>query len=454
MAPQKRETIVAQSSPRGFGAISIVRLSGKQSLPILKKIFTPANAITPRKATYGRIVDNGSYIDKGIVTYYRAPASYTGEDIAEINLHGNPYICERVIDICIRHGARPAKPGEFTKRAFLNGKMDLSQAEGVADLIYSSSEMALRASHNLLDGKIGQKFQDIKKQLIDLISILELELDFAEEEIDFMPHKTIAQKIMTIREDILSLSDSYEFGRIIREGFFCPIIGPPNSGKSSLFNAFLQEERVIVSHLPGTTRDAIEESFRYKDHHFRIVDTAGLRRTKSQIEKDGIKRTKSIINRADYALYVIDVTAQNGPIQQHVPRDTQKLIYVLNKIDVASHHQIEAARKRLPPQSIQVTASAKEHWGLDEILDTVIKVFNTTHATDETAFITRKRHQQALKSSANSLNRSLASISRQHPSEIIVIDLRQALDFIDEVLGRTTNEDIINNIFKNFCIGK
>lgn len=454
MAPPKRDTIVAQSSPRGFGAISIVRLSGKLSLPILKKIFTPANGITPRKATYGKIDDTGSYIDKGIVTYYQAPASYTGEDIVEINLHGNPYICERVIDICIQHGARPATPGEFTKRAFLNGKMDLSQAEGVADLIYSSSEKALRASQNLLDGKIGQKFQVIKKHLIDLISVLELELDFAEDEIDFMPHKTIAEKIRGTRKDILCLSDSYDFGRIIREGFFCPIIGPPNSGKSSLFNAFLQEERVIVSHLPGTTRDAIEESFRYKDYHFRIVDTAGLRRTKSPIEQDGIRRTKSLINRADYALYVIDVTAQNGSDKKHVPLDIQKIIYVLNKIDIANHQQIETTRKKLPPQSIQVMASAKEHRGLDEILDTIIQVFNTTCSSDGTAFITRKRHQQALKSSEESLNRALTSISLQNPSEIIVIDLRQALNFIDDVLGRTTNEEIINNIFKNFCIGK
>ena len=455
MSTKNNPTIVAISTPHGFGGISIVRLSGSKSLDIANKIFTSSREIKPHFSTYGQIHDTiyRSHLDSSVITYFKAPNSYTGEDIIEISCHGSPYITERIIDICIKAGARLAEPGEFTKRAFLNGKMDLSQAEGTADLIYSQTKAAHKESINLLEGKTGQTIKGFRKTLIDTIALLELELDFSEEEIEFTPISEIVSTLSDLTEKINRLIQSYNYGKMVKQGFLVPIVGPPNSGKSSLLNAFLQEERVLVSSHPGTTRDTIEESFQKGGFQFRLVDTAGLRKTDDSIEGLGISKTLDNIQKADIILFVIDVTRPFSDFLPCLPKISNDILIVLNKIDISSEKQIKATAEYFYKQEYVMT-SAKKHYGIHEIADIMVLTAKSKAPKADNVIITRKRHRDALSWALNSISESLNNAKKGLSSEIIVVDLRIALDALDEILGKTTNEDILNTIFSNFCIGK
>jgi len=455
MSIKNNTTIVAISTPPGFGGISIVRLSGNKSLDIANKIFTSSKEIKPYRAAIGKIydIDDGSLLDSSVITYFKAPNSYTGEDIIEISCHGSPYITERIIDIFIKSGARLAEPGEFTKRAFLNGKMDLSQAEGIADLIYSQTKAAHKESINLLEGKTGQAIKDCRKILIDTIALLELELNFYEEEIDFTPMSKIISILSALTEKINRLIKSYNYGKMVKHGFLVPIVGPPNSGKSSLLNAFLQEERVIVSPYPGTTRDTIEESFQKGGFQFRLVDTAGLRKTDNSVENLGIARTFDNINKADLVLFVVDITRPFSDFLPYLPKIPNNILFVLNKVDISSEKRIKTMAKYFNKKNAVLT-SAKKHSGIHKIADIMVSAAKSKAPKSKDIIITRRRHRDALSRALSSVFESLASAKKGLSSEIIVVDLRIALEALDEILGKTTNDDILNTIFSNFCIGK
>lgn len=454
MVTEDTPTIVALSTPGGYSGIAVVRLSGNRSLPIAKNLFKSKQEIEPRVATFGKLYDQTGYIDTAIVTFYQAPNSYTGEDLVEISLHGNPFLCDLVIGACVARGARGAEPGEFTRRAFLNGKIDLSQAEGVADIIHSSSRSAQNASAKLLEGQTGGVIAGLKLTLINIIALLELELDFLDEEINFTPKEKIVNQIENLDAEIQCLISSYHFGKMVREGALCPIIGPPNSGKSSLFNAFLQEERVIVSPTPGTTRDFIEESISVGGYQFRLVDTAGIRDTDDAVESSGVAKSQNLLNRGDLVLYVLDSSDPLTTIPIfHNKHNNDKAIFILNKSDIADQINLSRLKKQLSGRRYFVS-SAKHHTGVHEIAASMVKYIESFYKQDEPIFITRLRHNEALKQASSCLKTAIQSTKTGNPSEIIVIDLRDALEQLDVILGKTTNDDILNNIFSNFCVGK
>lgn len=453
MITNDHTTIVALSTPRGYGGIALIRLSGPRSLSIVKKLFRSKHDLSPRTAVFGNLVDDNGFIDTAVATYFKAPHSYTGEDTVEISLHGNPYLCDLVISACKKHGARDAGPGEFTQRAFLNGKMDLSQAEGVADIIYSSSRAAQEASASLLQGSFGKAITNIKSSLIRILSVLELELDFQDDEIDFTPPEDTIRSISSVISKINGIIKTYELGKIIREGLLCPIIGAPNSGKSSLFNAFLHEERVIVSSRPGTTRDYIEETIRVKNFQIRLVDTAGLRETDDKIESKGMEKTKNLLKQSDVLLYVID--SSNPPDELYIlpPAILKKTCFVLNKSDIVHPSSLQKAIKLTGGRPYFI-CSALKNSGIHEIASALVAEIEQKSAKSNSVILTRMRHRDALMRANRSLKLARYNIRRGADPEIISIDLREALEHLDIIFGKTENEDILNNIFNNFCIGK
>ena len=453
MDNREASTIVALSTPRGHGGIAVVRLSGDRSLSIAQNIFTSVKNVLNGKTVYGKIFDENGFIDTAILTYYKAPNSYTGEDVVEISHHGNPFLSDLIIDACKYHGASGAHPGEFTKRAFLNGKMDLSQAEGVADIIYSDSRAALEASTNLLDGIVGKTFRKIKSEILDILTVAELELDFLEDEISRTSPAENIMKISSVIDTIDTMLMTYDYGKIIRGGIRCPIVGPPNSGKSSLFNALLQEERVIVSSQPGTTRDFIEESIRVGDYQIRLIDTAGIRDSANEIESAGIKKSKTLLDEGDMLLYIIDPADQAFKIRNFSPPVLKKIVFIINKSDISTDTQIQRIKTKVK-NFPHFVCSAKKHFGIHEIALGIIARFDALKPSSTTVILTRQRHKEALSSAKSFLVKAVLSISEKTPPEVYAIDLRESLDHIDTILGKTTNDDILNNIFSNFCIGK
>lgn len=454
MAWRPPSTIVALSTPRGYGGLAVIRLSGPDARSITKKIFRSRQPLSHRKAVIGELIDRNGFIDTAISTFFAAPDSYTGEDLVEISLHGNPYLCDLVIDACNEFGAHPAGPGEFTQRAFLNGKMDLSQAEGVADLIYSSSRAAQKISANLLKGSFGREIKRLKSQLVEALSIIELEMDFMDEEIDHTPLEELQNKIAAIIKKTDGLIKSYEVGKILREGIFCPIIGLPNSGKSSLFNAFLQEERVIVSPRPGTTRDYIEEVVRIGNYQIRFMDTAGLRKSTDEIESRGIQKTRVLMLSANTILYVIDSSKPLKGLPDLPSHLLKKTLFILNKSDLTDSKNLRRLNEIFGKYP-HLSCSALKNEGVHLIAKTIIEQLEAKiHNFGDTHIISRQRHKNALISTKKFLKLAWRNLHNKSAPEIIAIDLREALGGLDIILGKTENEDILNHIFSHFCIGK
>ena len=445
--------IVALSTPVGYGALAVIRLSGHKSKEVIKPLINSNFQFIPNKVQFVKLFDNQTHIDDVLISYFKAPHSYTGEDIIELSCHGSPYIVETIIDLCIKNGAILAEPGEFTKRAFLNDKLDLSQAEGVDALIHSKTKLAHDIAKNLLDGKVGATIKNLKQNLIDTIVLLELELDFSDQEIEFTSHEVIFNKIQSIKNQIDKLIDSYYYGKLVTNGIKTVLIGQPNSGKSSLMNAFLQEERVIVSDIPGTTRDSIEESFRRDGYQFKITDTAGIRETTDKIENLGIARSLKIIKESDLQLLIIDPTQKNINLKtiKNITSDTT--IIVINKGDIANNKDILSIQKQFQ-HNINIVISAKEHQNIHQLANLMVETIRNKQPKNHDIFITIKRHFNSLKKTSNELSTTLKNIEKKMPSELIVTDMRFALNYLDEILGKTSNDDILNAIFQNFCIGK
>ena len=447
-----QDTIAAISTPPGVGGLAVIRLSGPGSRDIALKALDVTSLIV-RYAHFSRIVDPRSFeiVDEVVVTYFKAPASYTGEDIVEISCHGGYAAAPAILELFYNLGARPALPGEFTRRAFINGKMDLLQAEAVADLIHAMSESGKKIASRTLDGKLSDKVSSLRNELVDIASILELELDFSEQEITTLDRNMISKKIKAAQDHIKELYDSYSVGKIQREGALVPIAGRPNAGKSSLLNALLEEERAIISHIPGTTRDTIEESFVHDGVAFRLVDTAGLRKTEDPIEKIGTDRAKKILRQADLILLVVDLSNTNDlEFEKSFLSEYSNLpvIVVYNKYDLGyglpsldHEHSISiSALKHLHTKDLIIMMS-----------DLINKYFNIG---GETVAITKKRHKNALNIALEALNRTLEALNNDMSNEFLALDIKESINALDDITGQTTSEDVLNNIFDQFCIGK
>lgn len=446
------DTITAIATPPGIGAISVIRISGPLCFEIADKIFKGKMKLCDSESHrihYGEIIDeSGSLIDDVLVSVFRNPHSYTGEDSVEISVHGNPLISKKIIELLLKNDARLAEPGEFTKRAYLNNKIDLTQAEAVIDVISSRTEASLRGARNQLDGLLSQKVDEIRNLLINASSFIELELDFAEEDIEFINLNELKKRVQRAKHEIETLLKSYSFGKVIKDGVNVALVGKPNVGKSSLLNYILKESRAIVSHIPGTTRDIIREEVSIDGILFRLYDTAGLRITENVIEKEGVLRSRQALKDADIVLFINDV--EQGHSEELLEEiysltDKSKVLDILNKIDLGT----EISR------SYDSSISALTGEGIDNLfLKMKEKAFGSSSYSEKGAVVSSSRHYECLRRAKESLEKSEESIENKMSGEFIAADLRKASDDLGEIIGVITSEDILNNIFTKFCIGK
>lgn len=446
------DTITAIATPPGSGAITVIRVSGPDTFSKVDLIFRGKKRISECKTHtihYGTIVAaDGEVIDDVLVSVFRSPNSYTGEDSVEISIHGSQLIAEKIIGLLVENGIRIAEPGEFTKRAFLNGRLDLAQAEAVADIINSRSDASLRGARNQLDGLLSQKIDALRNKLINTSSLIELELDFAEEDIELLPLTKIISSIEEIEEEIDELLKSFRFGRVIRDGINVALVGKPNVGKSSLLNYLLKEARAIVSEIPGTTRDIIREEVTIEGILFKLYDTAGIRLTEDVIEKEGVERSRKAVSEADVVLFLndsthgfdIDIYDELLKLQKE-----ERILKVANKIDL----------KPGLDESFDVGISAKTGEGIEELFKKLKeKALGSGTYTEKSAVVTNLRHYNALKKAKEHLTGAKNSINEGLTGEFVAVDLRNAENSLGEIIGKVTTDDILNNIFAKFCIGK
>ncbi len=459
------DTIAAISTAIGEAGISVIRISGKDAIKIADKVFRGKKKLEEVKthtAHYGSIVDSsGKVVDYVVATVFRAPHSYTGEDTVEISCHGGIFVTRKVLETILEAGARLAQPGEFTKRAFLNGRIDLSQAEAIADLIRSATDLAYQSSLSQLEGSLSRKIKKMRDDLINLCSLVELELDFADEDLEFVDKPELANKIREVISEIDELIETFKYGKIYREGIKVVIAGKPNAGKSSLLNALLNENRAIVSNIPGTTRDIIEESLNIDGVLFRVIDTAGLRETYDIIEQEGVRRAEEQLRKADMILLVIDSTdeidEQDMRIYHRVlnlaVNESKKCIVVFNKVDLLNGNQIR--NEKIVGDFPVVHISALTGQGLEKLKKLMVEQsFLGTNRTDSSVVVTNVRHRDALVKAKQSLLYALKSLDEGMSGDLVAVDLRAGLNHLGEIIGEVTTDDILNNIFSKFCIGK
>ncbi|MEW5766592.1 MAG: tRNA uridine-5-carboxymethylaminomethyl(34) synthesis GTPase MnmE [bacterium] len=455
------DTIVAISTALGEGGIGIVRLSGPQAIAIAEEIFHGPERVSrfpSHTIHYGRIIDplNKKSLDEVLLTVMRAPQTYTREDVVEINGHGGIIPLRSILELTLRLGARLAEPGEFTRRAFLNGRIDLSQAEAVIDLIRAQTEAGAKIALHHLEGDLFREVSSIREELISLLAEVEASIDFPEEDLDFLKESELSERIMTAQKRLIKLVETAKGGRIIREGLATVIVGRPNVGKSSLLNALLGEDRAIVTPIPGTTRDTIEEIINLKGIPLRIIDTAGLRPVGDMVEEEGLRRTKRSLQQADLILLVLDastrLTLEDKEIISQVKG--RKGIVVLNKSDCPRLIEVEELEKLLPNHR-STHISAIHRTGLDDLREAVARtVLGGEIVVGEGLMVSNLRHQQALASAARSLKEASRTVADRGSPELIALDLREAADQVALISGETVTEDILDRIFANFCIGK
>jgi len=463
------DNIIAPATPQGSGAIAVLRLSGPDVIEITDRFFRPAGGPslqdTPgHRLRYGELHGPEGLLDEVLVAVFRAPHSYTGENAVEISLHGSPYIQQKVLELFLDNGVRLAKPGEFTMRAFLNGKMDLTSAEAVADLIEAQTALQHRVALNQLRGGFARELRQLRQKLVEFIALLELELDFAEEDVEFADRDQLKQLLNEIKDHIRRLMQSFEQGNVIKHGVSIAIAGPPNTGKSTLLNALLNEEKAIVTHIPGTTRDTIEDEITLQGIKFRFIDTAGLRHTDDHVEKIGIERSFRKIHEARAVLWLADATRwdeQKDELRERIRsfRDKnpgQYVLLVINKIDALTPQRAETIRREaeslfdLPVLLI----SAKERQGLDRLEEKLVEPFRSGLMEGDQTIITNIRHYHALKKALESLLEAEEALRQSIPTDLVAVDLRDVMHHLGEITGEITTGDILEHIFNNFCIGK
>ena len=445
------ETICALATATG-GAIGIIRISGPKSLEILSHIFSKeiSNA-QPNTIHYGNIKDGTEVVDEVLVSVFRAPHSYTGEDSVEISCHGSRYILNKVLALLIANGCRQAGPGEFTQRAYLNGKMDLSQAEAVADLIASTNQATHQIAMSQLRGHFSSKLAQLREQLLKLTSLLELELDFSDhEDLEFADRSELLELAKTIDNHVNSLAYSFQTGQALKQGIPVAIVGKTNVGKSTLLNRLLKDDRAIVSDVHGTTRDTIEDTIDINGITFRFIDTAGIRQTQDEVEQIGITRTYAAIDKARIVLWLIDAEPSTEDISVILQRtENKKLIVIKNKADKADNNSYNSLK--LP----FITISAKFGTGIDELEQAIYEAADIPALTENDIIVTNARHYDALVRAHDSIQRVIDGLQIQLSGDFLSEDLRQALDTLAEITGgQITPNEVLGNIFKNFCVGK
>ena len=451
------DTIVALATPPGVGAIGVIRLSGSKAITIANELFAAKDLTLQLSHTLhvGILKDDEQVLDEAVISLFKGPKSYTGEDVVELSCHGSPYVQQQVISACIKRGARLAKPGEFTQRAFLHGKLDLTQAEAVADLIASNTAASQKAALHSIKGGFSQNLKELRERLIMFSALIELELDFSQEDVEFADRKKFEELISELTQSTSQLVNSFSLGNVIRNGVSVAIIGKPNAGKSTLLNSLLNENRAIVSDIPGTTRDTIEELINIDGIIFRLIDTAGIRQHATDlIEMAGMERSVEKMKQADLVLYLFDAAELRPEIEnKKVEFDIQQLNYLLvaNKID--SSGEKEAIEKFGDLDRI-IFISAKEHLhtGLlkERMVDSVLKGRIQT----ENTIITNARHYHALKEVLQSLSEIKKGLDNKLPGDLLSLDIRRCLHYLGEITGEITNYDQLDYIFSKFCIGK
>lgn len=458
------DTICAISTPHGRGGIAVVRVSGPKAIETVDTIWKgkPLGGVKSHTAHLGDITDTQHrHLDQALVTVFRAPASFTGEDVVEISVHGSLYIQQELIATLVAAGARLAGPGEFTRRAFVNGKLDLAQAEAVADIIAADSRAAHRIAASQMKGRFSQRLRELRLQLVDLSALLELELDFSEEHVEFASRATLRELAVRILDEVTRLHDSFAGGRAIKNGIPVAIVGQTNAGKSSLLNALVGDDRAIVSDIHGTTRDTIEETLTLGDYLFRFIDTAGLRNTDDKIEQIGISRSLQAMEKAHITIVVVDSTQPGAPdtiasTVGHANGDSH-IIVALNKTDIADINPktIETIRQTLPGGSAVITVSASTGSGLDTLTKALEDIAALDeNATGENIIVTNQRHATALGHAADSTRAVIDAIDSDIPADLIAQDLRQTIDHLASITGDIPSNEILSTIFSRFCIGK
>jgi tRNA modification GTPase len=439
------DTIVALSTPPGVAALAVIRLSGPVSHAIIGKLVTAKVDLTPGHAHYRTLAHEDKTLDDAVLTFWRAPHSYTGEDTVEISCHGNPHIVESIVRACLELGARTARPGEFTQRAFLNDKLSLTQAEGLLDLLYAPTERALASARAMKEGKLGAALEAMRAELVDLLSHLEASLDFAEEGIEPRVGEEFSVRVQKVRGQIGQLIRTAPLGRILQEGALTVIVGEPNVGKSSLLNALLREDRAIVAPTPGTTRDLIDAMCSVRGLPLRLIDTAGQRDSTDPVEIEGNRRARALLPKAQLLLHVVEAHVPYAPAIIELPVDVQQLL-IANKADLGRDPS-------LPADALFLSTKTGE--GLDT-LEQKIEATLLAGVTDETetALTINARQDATLQRAAAALDHALVALRDSRGLEIVSLELRDALHELAEVIGATDNEDILTRLFQNFCIGK
>lgn len=447
---QNEDTICAIITPPGIGAISVIRVSGSKALEIGDTIFdgkVKLSSVKTHTIHYGNLEQN---IDNVLISVFRSPHSYTGEDSVEISYHGSGFISKKILELLISNQARLAEPGEFTKRAFLNGKLDLLQAEAVAEIIQSRSDTALFRSKKQLDGFLSKKIDTIKNYLVEAMGLIELELDFAEEDLQFLDKSQLVQKIETIIGHIEDILATYKTGKYIFDGVNTVIVGRPNVGKSSILNRILKDDHAIVSDIPGTTRDVIKEEIVINGTLFRLYDTAGLRDSNDKIEEEGVKRAKNLISKADLVFFVTDILNADDQLDKYFREslNAKTIIKLVNKKDLLPG-------KTLDVEKNTVLISALTGDGFEDLFEKFNEFIETNKIyTEDSSIISNIRQFNSLKAAVDSLRNATSSLESNQSGEFVALDLRKAINHMKELTGEITSDDVLNAIFSKFCIGK
>ena len=454
-------TIAAISTAPGVGGIGIIRLSGEETFNIIEKIFVPKNKSKEIKGytfKYGNIINpkTNEILDEVLVSYFIKPRSYTMENMCEINSHGGNIVMQNILEVCLENGAELAEPGEFTKRAFLNGRIDLSQAESIIDIINSKTKKESKASLKQLEGFLSKKIKSIRKKIMDVMVDIEANIDYPEYDIEEVTEKKVENMLKSIEKELMSLKNTFDNGKIIKDGINVAIVGKPNAGKSSLLNALLKEERAIVSKYKGTTRDSIEELMNIDGIPIKIIDTAGIREASDEVEKIGIERAKEIADNADLLIAIFDISANidEEDIEIIDLIKDKKAIIVLNKIDLIQDNiNVDSRISNLNKKIIKISALNKD--GVEKISETIVEMFKINEINlDDGRIVTNTRHKNLINKAINSTENAQISLENKMPMDIVAIEIKNVLEDLGEITGEDVSENIINEIFAKFCLGK
>ena len=451
------DTIAAISTTLGVGAISIIRVSGKDAIKEVNKI---TNIDLTKKEShtisYGYIKNNNEIIDEVLITIMKAPKTFTKENIVEINCHGGIATTKKTLELLLEQNIRLAEPGEFTKRAFLNGRIDLSQAEAIIDVIKSKTDMAHEVAQNQLEGSLAKKIKDLRMNVTEVLAHLEVSIDFAEEDVEEITYQTLEEKAIELRNEIKKLYDTAESGKILRDGLKTVIVGKPNVGKSSLLNSILGENRAIVTDIAGTTRDVIEEFVNIKGIPLKIVDTAGIRETEDIVEKIGVEKSRESFSTADLVIMVLDASRKLSEEDMEILENlkNKKTIVLLNKMDLEPKIELEKVKEFVNSEDI-IEISALKHQGIEQLQDKIESmVYHGSVKNSSNLMITNSRHKDALFKAYESINDAINAIDQRMPYDFIEVDFKNIWDYLGYINGDTVREDLLDTIFANFCIGK